>query len=106
IIAAAGLVTIDIFSVAFGNGSVEGVLAQAALNKTIERGPRQRGSQSKTNFRTHARDEKGSFPAMQAFLLHFCNVPSCIPAGRQRCRSFPQIPPFNAGRLPRLRLAT
>src|SRR4030095_1131338 len=58
IIAAAGLVTIDIVSVAFGNGSGEGILSQAGLNKTIERDPRQRGSQSKTNFRTHARDEK------------------------------------------------
>ena len=65
---------IDIFTVAFRNRSREGVLTQAGLDKTTERDRRERGSQSKSNFRMHARDEKELSPAMQAFLLHFCNV--------------------------------
>ena len=68
------VVTIDIVTVAFRNRSREGVLTQAGLDKTTERDRRERGSQSKSEFRIHARDEKELSSAMQAFLLHFCNV--------------------------------
>jgi len=70
-ILATGFVAIDIIVVTCSNGSGEGVLSQAGLNKTIERDPRQRGSQSKRNFRMHARDEKELFRAMQAFYYIF-----------------------------------
>src|SRR6266545_2061674 len=83
-ILAVGVLAIDIVIVACGNRSRQGVLSQAGLNKTTERDPRQRHSQSKSNFRMHARDEKELFPAMQAFLLHFCNVhrsPDCYSSG-------------------------
>jgi hypothetical protein len=43
-ILAAGLVTIDVIVVARSNGSREGILSQAGLNKTTERDPRQSGS--------------------------------------------------------------
>jgi len=66
------VVSIDI--IILGNRNRESVLSQAGLYKTIEGDPRERGSQSKSNFRMHARDEKKLFSAMQAFLLHFCNV--------------------------------
>ncbi|HET6889002.1 MAG TPA: hypothetical protein VFH87_13885, partial [Candidatus Udaeobacter sp.] len=69
-----GLTTFGIVTVAFRNRSREGVLTQAGLDKTTECDRRERGSQSKTNFRMHARDEKKLPLAMQAFLLHFCNV--------------------------------
>ena len=39
-------------------GDREGVLSQAGFDKTTERDRRERGSQSKSNFRMHARDEK------------------------------------------------
>jgi len=67
-------VTVNVIVVAGSYVSGEGVLTQAGLNKTTERDSRQRGSKSKSSFRTHARDEKELFSAMQAFLLHFCNL--------------------------------
>jgi len=69
-----GVVTIDIVTVAFRNRSREGVLTQAGLNETTERDRRERGSQSKSVSRMHGRDKKELSSAMQAFLLHFCNV--------------------------------
>jgi hypothetical protein len=91
IILAAGLVTIDIVIVACGNRSRKGVLSQAGINKTTECDPRQRHSQSESNLRKHGRDEKELFPVMQAFLLHFCNVP----AGRHLVARFPRVPSFD-----------
>ena len=78
------VVTIDIVTVAFRNRSREGVLTQAGLDKTTERDRRERGSQSKSEFRIHARDEKELSSAMQAFLLHFCNVIARLVATRSR----------------------
>ena len=62
---------LDIVTVAFRNRNREGVLTQAGLDKTTERDRRQRGSQSKSNFRMHARDEKELSSAMQAFYYIF-----------------------------------
>jgi hypothetical protein len=94
IILPAGLVLINIVIVACGNGSRESVLSQAGLNKTPERDPRQRSSQSKSNFRTHARDEKELFPAMQAFYYIFAMSPSAFRPAVNVVARFPQIPPI------------
>jgi hypothetical protein len=101
-----GLVTIDIVVIACGNGSREGVLSQAGLNKTTERYPRQRRSQRKSNFRTHARDEKQLFPAVASLFITFSQCPpSAVRPVVNLVARFPQIP-LNVGRLPRLILAT
>jgi hypothetical protein len=71
---AVAFVTVNVIVVASGDVRREGILTQAGLNKTTERDSRQRGSKKKSSFRTHARDEKELFQAMQAFLLHFCNL--------------------------------
>ena len=81
------VVIIDIVTVAFGNRNREGVLTQAGLDKTTERDRRERGSQSKSDFRIHARDEKKLSSAMQAFLLHFCNVIARLVVTRSACVS-------------------
>jgi hypothetical protein len=86
IVLAISVITIDIVIVACGNRHGESFLSQTGLNETTERDPHHHCSHSESKFRKHARDKKGLFPAMQVFLLHFCNV-----IVRQGCYS-PGVP--------------
>jgi hypothetical protein len=65
------VISIVIIIVACGNSQGEGFLSQARLNKTTERDPNQRRSQSKTDFRKHRGDKKRLLRAVQAFSCIF-----------------------------------
>src|SRR6266403_1274854 len=68
------VVVIDVVIVACSNRHGDGILTEAGFNKTKQRDPSQRSSQSESNFRRHAGDENGLFRVTQAFLLQFCNL--------------------------------